>query len=135
MEANKYTWFYPTSSQEMKKFPQGTTATSLRQFVHLSDADLYNLPVSLEHVYIACSSGITHLKGLHHLKNAKTLMIDVCNNITKEALDDLKTALPDTKVETWGCWQLAETCPEVQKQSDDMFIDVLGVLPPRLWAF
>jgi hypothetical protein len=127
-------FFNPTNSQEIKEYPLGTTATSLRNVAKLTDADLYNLPNSLEQLYIACASQITHLKGLHHLKNLKSLDIDVCPFITKEALDDLRTALPNTDVKTWGCWQLAASCPEVQKQSDDMFINVLGVVPPRLWV-
>lgn len=126
-------YFIPTSRQEMKEFPLGTIATSLRHVNNLSDTDLYHLPMSLQKVYIACSTQITHLKGLHHLKNLKSLDIDVCQSITIEALDELKVALPNTNIKTWGCWQLAEFCPEVQKQSDDMFINVLGVVPPRLY--
>lgn len=125
-------FFNPTSSQEIKEYPLGTTATSLRHVAKLTDDDLYNLPNSLEQLYIACASHITHLKGLHHLTHLKSLDIDVCPFITKEALDELRIALPNTDVKTWGCWQLAASCPEVQKQSDDMFINVLGVVPPRL---
>lgn len=132
MIEDKDVWFYPKNSGHMKAFPEGTTATSLRHYPGLTDEDLFLLPDTLERIYIACCPNIVHLKGLHHLKNLECLDIDVCCNITKEALDDVKKALPNASVKTWGCWQLAETCPEVQRQSDDLFVNVLGVMPPRL---
>lgn len=130
---DKHIWYHPKTSSDMHQFPSGTTATSLRHVHNLSDDDLYHLPESLERVYLACCSKVKHLKGLHHLKNLEIIDIDVCDKITKEALDELKLALPTAKIDTWGCWQLAESCPEVQQQSDDMFINILGIVPPRLW--
>jgi hypothetical protein len=128
-----YIWYCPKNRNEIKSFPAGTTAVNLRHYENLSDDDLYDLHESLEKVYIACCSNITHLRGLHHLKNLKHLDIDVCNSITQESLVEIKRMLPNAIVSTWGCWQLAGTCPEVQRQSDDLFTNVLGVVPPRLW--
>lgn len=132
MPIEEYKWFYPTNSENMKSFPSDTIATSLRHHKNLTDEELYELPESLERVYIACSSNISHLRGLHHLKNLKFLDIDVCCSITKEALDEIKIALPNCNVNTWGCWQLSDSCPEVQQQSDELFINYLGGRTPRL---
>lgn len=133
MIEDKYTCYYPKSRENMKTFPEGTTATSLRHYPSLTDEDLFSLPDTIEKLYIACCANIVHLKGLHHLVNLKYLDIDVCCNITQDALDDVKKALPNVDVNTWGCWQLAKTCPEVQQQEDDLFVNVLGVMPPRLY--
>jgi hypothetical protein len=127
-----YTWFYPKNREDLQLFPNDATATTLRPLPDCTDDDLYLLPESLQRVYIACCDKLVHLQGLHRLSNLTHLDIEVCRGITQNAINDLRQALPNTKVCTWGCWQLAQTDPEVQKQSDDLFINVLGVLPPRL---
>lgn len=102
MSRREYVWFSPTNTADLKTFPKGTTAAGITYFPDITDEDLYLLPVCLEKIMIQYCSDIIHLKGLHHLKHLHKLDIDACEGVTREAIFELKKALPHTVVKHWG---------------------------------
>jgi hypothetical protein len=102
MSRRGYVWFSPQSIEDLKAFPNGTTAAGITYFPDITDEDLYLLPVYLENLMIQYCPDIIHLRGLHHLKNLHKLDIDACEGVTREAILELKKALPNTNVKHWG---------------------------------
>jgi hypothetical protein len=96
----------PTCHEDIHRIPAAIKAVSLAGVQNITDSDLYLLPSSLERLYIVDSKHLVNLHGLHHLKSLKYLEINLCCNITKESINELCIALPGTKIEIWGCWQI-----------------------------
>jgi hypothetical protein len=102
MSRHEYVYYSPNNIEDLQTFPNGTTAAGITYFHDITDEDLYLLPVYLEILMIQYCPNITHLKGLHHLKHLHRLDIDACEGVTREAIFELKKALPNTIVKHWG---------------------------------
>lgn len=124
------TWQHPNNMEDLAELPQDSDKVHLSMLgTVLTDKDLDNLPCTITTLVLTGCKHLTDLSRLTKYKNLISVKCENCMGLTQEGIHALQKALPGLRVDTWGCWQLRFTNPDVMRLFNQVLLEAIHGAP------
>jgi hypothetical protein len=125
--------FSPSNAKELRSLPAKVQKLNLRQIAEdLRDEHLSNLPDTLEYLDLTGCRYLNKLNGLVNKVHLRRVDCLLCSGLTQKSVSDFYKALPDTKLDLWGCWQMRSTNKDIREMYNKVFTDYLHIEPNKI---